>query len=675
MYKRRMIILMVVVGTTLSVVAARLFQLQIVGGEDYRREAAASIRSVQLLPTRRGEIVDRHGRILALDRPCFVLRLDYRFLTQDPRWVLRQQRLIARQEDVSMGRAEELYAERAENTWRLAAEVGGMTREELDEKVGYIVRRVRRIREIVGMEIREERISHPVLTGLGEGDAARLEARLGQMVGAEVGTGHVRYYPYGDSACHILGVTGEVTSDDLAERGRPTADMTLDQKLTEYLEGDYIGRKGVERSCEAALRGKRGYRRLRRVVGGYETEEEHRGEPGGRVTLTLDIALQRRLTDLFRAMTSERNLATGDRRGGASGTGAIAVISIPDGEVLALVSVPTYDLNKYRELLPDLMRDDIDYPLQNRAVTRRYPIGSTAKPVTAVAGLSSREGRGISPHTQFNCTGRMRFGRTFLHCWTYAHGMPGHGPLSIREAIQRSCNIFFYNVGARLGLEELSRWFVRAGFASPAVPALPEAVRGDVPTREWLDRNMPGYHVARPVDACQVAMGQGFLRATPVHVANAVAMIARGGEYRTPRLVLDGPEFPRERRMLPVAAGDMQAVRDGMHRAVNERGGTAYKAFNVLAPRVHGVDAYGKTGSATAVRRDLNRDGTIDSYERGRAEMSWFTGFALPESGGERGVAVSVVVEYTTGGGSRNAAPIGRETMRICQEMGYVGER
>ncbi|MFW6133684.1 MAG: penicillin-binding transpeptidase domain-containing protein, partial [Planctomycetota bacterium] len=656
MYKRRMWIFVGLIGAVFLVVVAWLGHLQLVAGTAYRREAAAALRSVKLLFTSRGEIRDRKGRILALDKPCFELCLDYRFLTGDRGYVLDRQRRIERERGVSMRRAEEIYRAREEATWRLASQIGGVSREELAEKAQTIVRRVRRIRRIVGTAVREEYQAHPVLTGLDEQDAAKLKARLGEMVGAEVRPGHVRTYPYGELACHVIGHTNEVNAEDLERNGRAT--HSPGDKLREYLAGDRIGRAGIEKSCEAVLRGRRGYRKLKRTVSGRKVVEERPARPGGNVRLTLDIALQRRLTDLFRELTAQRNAATGSWRGGRPSTGAVAVVRITTGEVLALVSLPVYDLNAYRRLLPDLVRDRDDLPLLHRAVKRRYPVGSTAKPITALAGLETQLARPITPRTQFTCNGRMRVGNTYLHCWTHSRGMPGHGPVDVVDGIKHSCNVYFYSVGQRVGLEVLSRWFARFGFARPAAPALPGARPGHVPTRRWLAEHKPGYRVARPFDACQVAIGQGFLGGTPLHVASAMATIARGGMVTTPRVVAEGAAFDRREEDLGISATHIEAVREGMYKVVNERGGTAYKAFHVSGTPIPDVEVYGKTGTATASPPDLDGDGRIDDLERRLTEMSWFSGFAVARGGGSvtgrDGVAVAVVVEYTTGGGSRN---------------------
>lgn len=186
MYKRRIKIFMALIAAVFAVILARLWRLQIVEGREYRRRADAALRSVELLPARRGDVLDRRGEILAVDRQCYEFCLDYRLLAGDERWAARQRRRIAGQEDVSLGRAERIFDQRLETTRRLALEAGELSPEGLDKRIERIVSRIRAIRRQVGGDIREEFQHHAVLTGLDEATAAWLKASLPVMVGASV---------------------------------------------------------------------------------------------------------------------------------------------------------------------------------------------------------------------------------------------------------------------------------------------------------------------------------------------------------------------------------------------------------------------------------------------------------------------------------------------------------
>ncbi len=693
MYKRRLKLLMTVTAALFAVLLGRLGYLQLVRGADYRDQATRALQAQAPLPALRGQILDRNGEILAVDRLSHQFCLEWGFLVEDPAWILRQQRRIAREEAVSMQRADRLYQERAADTWRLAVEICGVPREQLEENAARVVRRVEAIRRHVAaargvalVDVREQHEAHAVLTGLEDATGARLKMRLRDMVGAAVERGYSRYYPYGEAACHVVGLVGEVSGEEQEALNAPNDGLDrLGRMLNDYLDGDLIGKSGVEKACEDVLRSRRGYRVLKRRGSGFDVLEEHQGESGGTVRITLDIHLQRRLAELFRRMTAEQNIATGSREGNRPSDGCIVVVSVPDGEVLAMVSVPTYDPNRYRLDYADLIANKRHLPLLNRCVARRYPPGSTAKPVAALAALGAADPRhGISLGTQFHCDGQLLVGRgVYLHCWTYWRGMPGHGDVDVVEAIKHSCNVFFYRAAARLGLERISEWFAAFGFAAPPGTHLPEEKAGTVPTREWLAR----YNAARrrrgqrpyqpvAIDAMQIAIGQGFLGATPMHVANAMATIARGGRYQPVVLIHDGRSAPP--RDLPLEPAYVAAVAEGMRKVVNERGGTAQRYFQPTPAELRDVVVHGKTGTATAKAADLNGDGTIDAYERQRNEMAWFAGFAFgPGQHGRapaerRGVAFAIVVEYAVGGGGRNAVPIAREALRICREMGCL---
>lgn len=652
MYKRRLKIFMGLVAAGLLVLVARLAHLQIVRGQDFRHEIDRAMRNTELLPALRGRIMDRNGRILAIDQPCFDFCLDYRFITSDPDWVARQKRRIARAEKVDADEAAEIYQRRRMATWRTAVEASGSLAD-VEESAQTIVRRVRRVLKIVldyrrrhnmdteGFHIALEHEFHPVVTALDERRAVAIKRRIGRTVGAVVRPSHRRWYPYEDLACHLVGLTGEVSPEDQKTRNLPDDAPWLEQMLTNYLDGDPIGRRGVEKLCEPVLRGRRGYRRMSRDTG--EVLARRPAAQGGDVHMTIDVDLQRRAKEIFRAQQPAAN-------------GAVVILSLPRREVLAAVSVPTFDLNTYRQEADELFRDNLNFVLRCRALTQLYPVGSTAKPVSAIAALS--EGV-ISPAWTSRCDGYLfpQY-RDRFRCWIAGRG--AHGNLDVVGAIKHSCNIFFYRVGEamerrRAGM--LRDWFGLFGFLDPPGAGLPEERAGTIGT---------DLHVG---EARMIAIGQGPSAATPMHVANAVATIASGGEFAAPTLVLEGgPD--RVRRQLPVRPEHVRAVARGMHKVADEPGGTAYKYFHGGGVLPLGFGVAGKSGTAqTAPQRvDTNGDGVIDIVRDGN--MAWFSGFAPYD---DPRVAFAVVVEYVgEGGGSSVAGPIAREVLRACKDLGYV---
>ena len=673
MYERRLKLFLAVAAMLAAVVIFRLVQLQIVRGGDYREQAAELLTYVELAPTARGRIFDRRNRLLARDEPCFDFCLDYRMLsdvgsakTDTPydrrahgNWVRRQVRRIAEAQNVTRAQARMLFDRRRkqkwERTWQLASELTGLTRQELAQAAARAVRRVAAVRRSVGEPIRAEDEPQPITSVADEATAVNIRARLGEMIGASVRPSHRRWYPRGSDACHVIGRLGRVTVDD-----RPVTEAwqkhairetpgRSEDVLTRYVHGDLIGRSGIEKACEDLLRGRRGYRLMQRA--GRQVADRP-AERGRDVHLTLDIELQRKLAALL------------DR------PGAIVVIDVPTGEVLAMVSNPAYDLNDFTRLYPALASDQVRLPLYDRTVAVRMPPGSTIKPITALAGLA--EGK-IAPNGTLTCTGWL-ISPTYqgLRCWLYKQSGGSHGPLDVVTGMTVSCNVFFCKLGQRLGLSRMRGWMRRFGLMDKPGTGLPGERAGLVVNR----RGQRDIDVAR-----QLAIGQGPIAVTPMHVANAMAAIARNGQFRTPLLVRElADERTRQRLGLaPLKRVDLGAsaeaialVQEGMYKVVNSSRGTARK--HARHPQ---IKICGKTGTAQTsdrrIRIDTNNDGRLDAWGPVVCEgdTAWFAGFAPYR---QPRIAFAVMVEYSDRGGGPTCGPIAREVVSICDSFGYLGE-
>ncbi len=643
MYIKRVRILIVLIGVAFVALAARVGYLQIVQGDYYRGRAEQLLQHTELVPTVRGTIYDRNALVLAADRVCFDLCLDYRLLTASPRWIRREVARIRRDQDVSKSQARAIFERRVENAWRLVERIAEAPRDEVRRtKVARIIHRIETIRGRVGMDIREQRQAHPIVRGLravrgrAEGVSA---ADLAETVGVSVRKSSKRVYPRLGTACHVIGITGEVSAAEQDRLNVPAdGEGWLGALRSNYLPGDMIGKSGVERLCEPYLRGRRGYKRYRRSP---EPIGQDTFVPGRKVYLTLDIMLQQRVAALVSA--TGRN-------------GCAVILSVPRSEVLALVSVPTYDLNRYRADYNVLARDVVNQPFKHRAVGELYPPGSTMKPLAAVGALTDGV---ITEQTTHVCTGSL-FSNPALgfRCWIYRRG--SHGPLTVTNALMDSCNVFFYRTGQAMGVARLGYWARQFGYSQLPGTGLVEEVRGIVPTGGTRG------------EARMLAIGQGRLSVTPLHVASAMATLARKGEFRSPMLVLEGgPE--QTRRTVPASAAAIEAARRGMDKVTNDRKSmTAYKYFH--GPGVDELDfeVCGKTGTAeTSIRRvDTDGDGRADVTLSGR--MVWFAGFAPKD---DPKVAFAVMLEYVPepdGGGGKNCAPIAREALRICRELGHI---
>ena len=648
MYERRLKIFLIVVVVAIFVIVGRLAHLQLIQGDQYRRRAGELLIYGNLLPTVRGKILDRMERVLAYDRPCFDFCLDYRMLKGPgstaaerrayKRWVRGRVREIRNREKVSAQRAEEIFEQRYERTWELSAELTGSTRNEISRKAENAVRRIEAIRRSVGGPIREENLAHAVVPGLDEATAVKVRAHLDEMIGASVHPSHQRWYPRGHDACHIVGRLRPLKVEEVRQaRAIWKTDVPIEAKLAGNLSGDLVGSVGIERLCEGLLRGSRGYRRGRRT--GRMLDEVH-ARFGSDVNLTIDIELQQALAGLL------------------GRPGAIVVLDVLTGEVLAMVSLPTYDVNTYRREYDRLSRDQVRLPLWDRTVAVRYPPGSTVKPLAALAGLYTGV---ITPEKTFHCRGYLHNPNAF-RCWTWRKYHRGHGDMNVVSALEQSCNVFFYNLGERLGVRRQVEWLDKFGFADKPGTLLSSERKGLLPDPR---------RVRSAGKARHLAIGQAVIEVTPMHVANAMATIARDGEFRSPILVRELKSRQKVRR-IPSSPEHIRLVQKSLHKVVNSPSGTAYKYA-----RDPEIEICGKTGTADThplrIRIDTDGDGRLDRWGPVvcTGDTAWFAGFAPYH---KPRIAFVVMVEYSDAGGGQTCGPIGREVVRICRAMGYMNE-
>jgi len=440
---------------------------------------------------------------------------------------------------------------------------------------------------------------------------ARFEAAELEHSEFDVEVGLRRFYRHGTQNAHLLGYIGEASED--AIHARP-----------ELRPGDLVGIKGIERSYDPLLRGEDG----RRVVvvdsrGRLVKEQIHeRATRGADLQLTLDLDLQQAAERFFQ-----------------SRVGSAVAMDADTGEILALVSAPSYNPNLFARGIAskewrDLLASPND-PLQNRALQNTYQPGSVFKIVVALAALE--EGL-VDPDETVVCNGRTRINNEVKRCWRAG----GHGPVNLHEALVDSCNIYFYHLGQKLGIERLAKQARRWGLGHPTGIELEGEKSGLVPDREWslATRGTDWY----PGETVSVAIGQGPLLMTSMQAAVMMAAIANGGEIVTPHLVL-GEEH--EKTSLHVDPENLEVVRHALWAVVNDKG-TAGSA------RVAGLDVAGKTGTAQVIRQKSQIDSEDLPYEF--RDHAWFASFATR---GEKRLAVVVFVEHGGHGGSA-AAPLAR---------------
>jgi penicillin-binding protein 2 len=426
-----------------------------------------------------------------------------------------------------------------------------------------------------------------------------------------------------------------------------------ERKDWDYYVPDDFGGAGVEKSFDKYLRGKPGVRVMQRDQRGRpvgEVFEEYK-EPrkGNDVYLTLDVRMQ---------LIADRAL-----RDAKVGRGAVAVVEPASGEILAMVSVPSYDPNKF---VPSIRQADWDellknktIPLLNRAVQGHAP-GSTFKIPISFAGCL----KGIQMQ-RFNCSGSVTYGNTSMQCWIQRQNGGSHGSLNISDAIMKSCNCFFYQYGNAAGIANITKVSKILGVGERTGVELEDESPGILPNPDWLRANRPAERWSDGYTA-NTSIGQGMVLASPLQMASVTATVANGGKAWSPHLlkrvmdgdevVLDNPPSLRGDLSQSVKPEEIEVIRKGMWKVVNDPGGTGKGA------RITGIEVAGKTGTAQNWRNNEKGSRVEDNH-------TWFISFAPYQS---PKLAVCVLVQNGKSGGGC-AAPVARRVLEQCLalENGY----
>jgi penicillin-binding protein 2 len=479
-----------------------------------------------------------------------------------------------------------------------------------------------------------------IRTDLSFDEMARVETFQPELPGVMIQIQPKREYRNQGMACHSLGYLGEI-NDVQIKSG----------KFSTYKIGDYLGKCGVELAWEKYLRGKRGFRRIEVDAYGRELGQLDSvfPTPGANVYLTLDSRMQREAE----ACLEEK-------------VGAIVALDPNSGNILALASSPTYSQEAFERGLSasewDKINHDKTHPLENRAIKGQYPPGSTFKIVMAVAGLE--EGV-ITPSTTFYCNGALPCGNHVFHCWLKG----GHGTVNLHKALVESCDVYFYQVGLRLGIDRIAKWSRRFGLGEPTGLNLDKELPGLVGSTAWKKARF--HRGWQEGDTLSVAIGQGYNLATPIQMARVVAAIANGGIIYKTHLVekVESPAGeilyqakPEVQSRLEASPATLEAVRQGLEGVVSDPRGTGKSA------RLPGIQLAGKTGTAQVVALDPDR--TKRSKERGAQDHAWFVAYAPAD---DPKVAVAVLVEHGGHGGSA-AGPLASRVIKVGLSEPWVAQ-
>lgn len=467
----------------------------------------------------------------------------------------------------------------------------------------------------------------PLVNDVSRDRMEMLQEHASDLNGVLVKVVPVRTYTHKESGSHLFGYIGEISEKELKIPER-----------SGYRPGDMIGKTGLEKHLEAYLHGASGERRVE--VDAYGRELRMLGgvapTPGDKVYLTIDSKLQKVAEDAF-----------------GEETGAAVAIDVETGEVLAMASMPNFDPSLFSGGISikdwESLRDDPLKPLQNRAIQGQYPPGSTFKLVTALAALRN----GVAtPETTVNCTGSITMGKNnqVIRCWN----RKGHGAVDLRRALKESCDVWFYQVGLKLGIEKLAQTALDMGMGQTLNFPLDGEKKGLIPTKEWKKKRFnQGWYNGETAIA---AIGQGYVLATPLQLAMMTAAVANDGKVLRPHVVkkvenLYGQtvltEDPEVLATIDLPASAFMAVRQGMEAVVRDPGGTG------ASSRLPGIRVAGKTGTAQVVRNQENR---ANADAREFQDHALFVAFAPVE---KPKIAVAVIVEHGGHGGSA-AAPVAK---------------
>ena len=464
---------------------------------------------------------------------------------------------------------------------------------------------------------------------------AYLENNKYKFSGIRIEVQPVRIYHYGDLGANIIGYTGSISPKELEA-----------DKEGVYEGGDLIGKRGLERIREADLRGDKGSSSTEVNARGFEQQQlKHQDPlPGRDIHLTIDVELQQ---------AAEQYLAISDK------AGAVVALEVDTGRVLAAVSSPTIHLEDFIGGISlknwNALLENKRNPLLNKAVQGVYPPGSTYKIVTALAGLS--EGV-ITENTTFYCPGHYYFGRRLYRCWKHS----GHGTVDIRRALTESCDVFFYQVGQRLGVDRLAAYAKKLGLGTRSGIELEHEKAGIVPTKDWKRKRFKEkWHEG---ETLSVAIGQGFNNMTPLQICLMTAAIANGGRIYQPQIVemvktTDGEIIERltPKLLSELPSRDksyLHIVKDGLLGVVQGKRGTARNV------RIEGLTVAGKTGTAQVVRLAQYKGLKEQDIPYKFRDHAWFTCYAPADN---PKIAVTVLVEHGLHGGS-GAGPIARVLLK-----------
>lgn len=608
-FRTRVIVIALAVLVAFGLIVARMVWLQVVQHEAYMAQAESNRTAVLPVVPNRGQIVDRHGRVLASNYSAYTLEITP---SQTP--------------DVDA------------------------TLQDLRELVEISAYDERRFRKLMEESHRFDAV--PVRTRLSDEEVARFTAQRFRFPGVEVRAKLLRHYPNGESASHVVGYIGRIN-----QREKELIADWPEEEQANYRGTEYIGKLGVEQQQEQTLHGATGFERVETSAGGRAVRSlaATAPVPGDTMVLTIDAKLQHLIETLY-----------GDRRG------ALVAIDPRNGEVLALVSKPTFDPNLFVEGIDvdnwRALNESLDKPLLNRALRGAYPPGSTYKPFMALAALETGTRK---VDTVINDPGYWMLGNHRFR----SHGDAGLGAVDLRRSIIKSSNVYYYSLANEMGVDAMHDFMQPLGFGQITGIDLKGELRGVLPSQAWkrATYKTPEQQRWYAGETISLGIGQGYNNFTMLQIAHAMATLAGGGIKHTPHLTLARrnpitgarEELPKpEGLSLGYKPAHLQAVLSAMQAVTTE--GTSARVFAGA-----GYTSGGKTGTAQAVTIGQRERYDAKKLEEHQRDHSLYVAFAPADA---PRVALAVIVE-NAGFGAAAAAPIARRVFDYLLLDQYPSEQ
>ena len=608
------------------VLLVQLFNLQIIKGEEYRKESNTRLTRETTLEAARGEILDRKGNKLVTTNMGFSLEIYKTKIESDVlnTSLLNIVNLLEKNGDkyidnfpIKINPFEFDMDEEEANNWKKSNNINlDYSPEECFKyfKQRYKIENddIQETRKIICLRYEIECNGYSstraaiLAKNISRTSVLQLSENNNDFPGIDIVTKPYVHYSSGSLASHVLGTVGKITEEEYDSRNKNI-----------YGYNDIIGKTGIEYVYEEYLKGKNGKRQIDMSVEGTATNEYIAEEAiaGANVVLTIDANLQKATENALKS-NIEKIKNGGFYEASDADSGAAVVMNVNTGEVLAIASYPDYEpelfaygisAEKYKEYTTSELK-----PLFNRAISGAYAPGSTFKMVTAIAGLETNV---IKPLETINDTGVYPRAHNPV-CWYWTSYHAGHGPLNVSDAIKQSCNYFFYETGYRMGIDNLAKYASYFGLGKKTNIELPSEINGDLASRKIVEKNGEEWYIG---DTLSAAIGQSYNNFTPIQMAKYISTLVNGGNSVDVSIVKtivnnDGTEVSKEdirkftneklelnsneAENLNFNKDNINAVLEGMKGVTSESGGTAYSTFKDF-----NIEIGGKTGSAQAGER------------------------------------------------------------------------